>query len=81
VYLWWAKENRIEPVMIPIEEGVITREHLDTQQERDSRIEAFVEKLDSETFEVSITFRANLEALMRSEGVGDKVMTKIRSIE
>ena len=42
VYLWYAETNTVEPVYIPIESGVISREHLETKEERDIRINAFI---------------------------------------
>lgn len=60
VYLWYAEDNRVEPVFVPIEKDVISRNHLDVVEDREARISAFVERLGGE-FEVSLGFRNNLQ--------------------
>ena len=51
---------------MPIEEGVITREHLATKEERDERLEAFVESLTAGV-EVTVKFRDNVLARLAAE--------------
>lgn len=60
VALWYAETNTIEWVNIPIQQGVITREHLEKKEERDERLSAFIEKLDSD-YEIGLSFEQNLE--------------------
>lgn len=64
VYLAYIdqRKNRItvEPVFVPIEKDVVSRDHLDSVEARDERISAFVTRL-TEEFEVSLSFRGNLE--------------------
>lgn len=61
VVLWDAKNNEYEHVYLPIENNVITREHLVTAKERDVRMEAFVDSLDGD-YEVELSFEKNLKA-------------------
>jgi DNA repair exonuclease SbcCD nuclease subunit len=79
VYLWYAKENKVEPVFVPIEEGVITREHIVVKEQRDERLTAFVEKLAKDDREISMDFRENL--LRASEGEGVRASVKQRIME
>ena len=60
VALWYAETNTIEWVNIPIQQGVITREHLEKKEERNERLSAFIEKLDSD-YEIGLSFEQNLE--------------------
>lgn len=48
VYLWYADTNTVEPVYLPIEENVITREHLEKKENKDKRIQVFIENLDTQ---------------------------------
>lgn len=64
VYLWYADTNTVEPVYIPIEKDVVSREHIERHEERDSRIDAFVESLNNK-FETSLSFEDNLEQFMK----------------
>lgn len=60
VYLWYAKDNTVEPVYLPIEQEVISREHIERVEERDNRLEAFVTRLKDD-YEIGISFKNNLE--------------------
>lgn len=60
VFLWYAKTNTVEPVFLPIKEGVISREHIEIKQNHDKRMEAFVTHLKNK-YEVGLSFESNLE--------------------
>lgn len=76
VYLWYAEDNRIETVYVPIEEGVISKEHIDTPKERDERIVAFVERLDTD-LKVTIVFKDNMLAHMEANEIRDMVKERL----
>jgi predicted phosphodiesterase len=57
VYLWDGEQ--VEPVYLPIEEGVISREHIDIGEERDNRISAYVERLNT-NYEIGLDFKKNM---------------------
>jgi DNA repair exonuclease SbcCD nuclease subunit len=57
VYLWDGEG--VEPVYLPIEEGVISREHIDVGQHRDERITAYVERLKT-NYEIGLDFKKNM---------------------
>jgi predicted phosphodiesterase len=81
VFLWYASDNTVQQVFLPIEEGVISRVHLEQKEERDERISAFVEKLSGE-YETSLSFEENLEAFMKVNNVEKSVQEIIyKSIE
>lgn len=71
-YLYYAGENQVEPVMLPVERGVISREHLDKEQERDERITAYIEQLGSD-WEAGLSFRKNLQVFFKEHGTPKKV--------
>ena len=60
VYLWYAETNTVEPVYLPIEDNVISREHIETVEKRNNRIDAFISQLDSE-WEAAVSFEENLK--------------------
>lgn len=72
VALWYAETNKIEWVNIPIQKGVITREHIDKVEKRDERIEAFISRLDKE-WEVGLSFEQNLEEFFNKNDVREPV--------
>jgi len=73
VYLWYEKENKVKSVYLPIEQGVITREHIEKIEERDGRIEAFISRLD-EDWEAEMNFEENLERFAKTNKIRSKVM-------
>lgn len=64
VYLYYAQENEVKAVYIPISREDVTRDHLERSQERDDRIDAFIEKINSDWI-ASMSFEDNLEEYFR----------------
>lgn len=75
VYLYYADTNTVEPVYLPIDPGVVSREHLEKQEERNDRISAFISKLNTD-YESSVSFEANLKQFIAN----NVVHTDIQSI-
>jgi len=73
VYLWYAADNIVTPVYLPIEQGVISREHIEHTQERDGRIDAFISKLDND-WEAAVSFEENLQRFEGTNKVRKSVM-------
>ena len=73
VYLWYADTNTVEPVYLPIESGVISRDHITRTEERDGRIDAFISRLDDD-WEASVSFEENLERFAKANNVRQSVM-------
>lgn len=85
VYLWYADTNTVEPVYIPIKEGVITREHIEKKEERDQRIEAFISKLKMPEIYMttkgwSVTFEQSLEAFFKRNKTKDSIKQIIYNV-
>ncbi|HDY88851.1 MAG TPA: hypothetical protein ENH82_12165 [bacterium] len=72
VYLWYAESNIVEPVYLPIEDNVISREHIARKEERDGRIDAFISQLDSD-WEAAVSFEENLERFFQANQVRKSV--------
>jgi DNA repair exonuclease SbcCD nuclease subunit len=72
VFLWYAENNTVEQVFLPIEEGVISREHLIVKEERDKRIDAFISRLDG-SYETTVSFEQNLEMFFQTNEVENSV--------
>lgn len=73
VYLWYADTNTVEPVYIPIQEGVISREHLEVKEKRDARIDAFVSGLNKD-WTAELSFEQNLEKFKQSNIIRRSVL-------
>lgn len=58
-------------LFIPIEQGVISREHKDAQVEKDEKIAAVVESMRGE-YEIGLSFESNLEAHLKANPVNSE---------
>ena len=72
VALWYAETNTIEWVNIPIQQGVISREHIEVKEQRDNRIDAFISKLNGE-WVAGMSFEENLEIYLNKNTVRESV--------
>lgn len=70
-YLWYADMNTVEPVYYSIEAGVVSREHIDSVEERDERMEAFVSRLNADV-EVGLDFSKNIEQYLDKNKIGQR---------
>lgn len=67
VFLWYARDNTVERVVLPYDRHAVSREHLDRTEAHDSRMQTFVEKLEGEV-DLSIGFKENvMERLKESD--------------
>lgn len=80
VYLWYSNSNRVSRIQVPHDEDAVSREHLDIEKERNENITAFVEKLKDDNMEISVSFRSNVENLLRSKQVDKKVSEKVKEV-
>lgn len=59
VWLYYADTNTVEPVYLPIKEGVISRKHIEIKNERNERIDAFIAKIKTD-FKLTMNFKQNV---------------------
>lgn len=72
VWLYYAKTNEVKPAYLPIEENVISREHIEVQQERNKRIDAFISKVKTD-FKLTMSFHRNLMRFIGKNKTNKKV--------
>lgn len=75
VYLWYAEINTVKRVVLNYTKDVISREHIEVQEERNDRIDAFISRLD-EDWEAAIGFEENLERFFQN----NKVVPSVKQI-
>jgi DNA repair exonuclease SbcCD nuclease subunit len=73
VYLWYSDTNTIVPHILKHKKNVISREHIASKEERDTRIDAFVEML-SEEWEHGVSFEENLRRFEQANNIRQSVM-------
>lgn len=82
IYLWDAKTNGIEKVLLPFEKGVISREHIDILAGREERTQALMDGLEDvagEDAEWDIQgFEERMEAyILQTPDIGEDVLNKL----
>lgn len=77
VYLWSAETNEVVPEYFPIEEGVVTREHIEKKEAKDERIDSFVQKIEKGNIEVSASFKDNMKKHLNKSKTRSNVEKKI----
>lgn len=73
VYLWNAETNTVKLHYLKIQQGVINRDHIQVKEERDKRMDAFIERL-SDDWEISISFEENLKRFISSNTLRKSVV-------
>lgn len=73
VFLWYEDTNEVEKVILPFNNDVISREHLEDKEAKDERIEAFISKLKGE-WDVSVSFEQNMEQFFSANKVRKSVV-------
>ncbi len=76
VYLWYAETNRVERVPLPIEQGVISRAHIEKQEQRDERIDTYVNRLGEE-YDLSLEYEENLKKRFAHQRVRRAVRDRV----
>jgi len=60
LFLYYAEDNSVEAIDIPIKENVISRIHIDKSKNSDEKIEAFVDSVKNQG-EIGLNFKENLK--------------------
>ena len=81
VWLWYADTNDVTRVPLVINNNAVSREHIERQQQRDGRIEAFVSHINND-WKANVSFENNLEKAIKKNKVKKKVKNLIyKSLE
>jgi len=75
VYLWYAEGNTIEPVYLPIESNVISREHIDVANERSNRFDALISRVKNDV-EIKLSYESNIETYFQKYRTEKRVKEK-----
>jgi predicted phosphodiesterase len=73
IFLWYAETNTVKSMKIPIKADVISREHLEEVEKRDSRIDSFVNSLNGD-WDSGLTFEENLALFEQKNTIRQSVM-------
>jgi DNA repair exonuclease SbcCD nuclease subunit len=71
VWLWYADTNEVDAVYLPIERGVVSRDHIEKREDRDTRMEAFVSRLKGDV-NMALSFEENLERYIKKNKISEE---------
>lgn len=71
-YLYYAEDNKVEPVFFPIQDNVHDISHLVSKQERDTRLTAYIERMGQE-WEQGVSFRSRLQMFFDENKTPSKI--------
>ncbi len=82
IFLWYQKDNRIEPIDIPIRKEVISDKHIRKQKEEENRMNAFIESLhiSEKEKDSEINFEKNMEIFLRENKIKQSVQSIIAEV-
>src|SRR5690606_18573558 len=76
VWLWDEETNTVKVKFLDIELGVVSRAHIEVQEERNKRLDAFISRLSDE-WEVSVSFEENLKRFFSSNKVRKSIINLV----
>jgi len=76
IWAWYAETNTVEPIYYPIEQGVISREHIEKEESRMRRKSSFTIALQQGR-NLIVSYRANLEKYLQHTRLTKGVVQKI----
>lgn len=76
IYLWYAEENKVRRVYIPIEKGVISRSHIKAKEKRSKKMEEYVEKMRT-GYNKSASYKDNLKNHFRENKINKPVIERV----
>jgi hypothetical protein len=76
IYLWYAEDNTIKRVDLPIEKDVFSTDKIDYKEEHEERINRFVEKL-KEDLKAGFSFEKNMESFLKKNSISTRVTKRI----
>jgi len=77
IFLYYADTNTIKAHYLKIEENVISRDHIEIINEKEDRVDAFLETLNAE-YKVKASYEKNVERLMQINNIDIETKNKIR---
>lgn len=76
----WKNDQSYEFVPYPIEQNVISEEHIKAEHDKSERIKSYIEQLKT-SYEIGLNFKKNLEAFLLTNAVDPLVETYIKNMK
>lgn len=81
IYLWYSDTNTVKAVYLPCDEKAITSEHLEKQEQRENRLNAFISRVNTD-WKATMSFEDNLQLFEKENNIHEKTMAIVyKSLE
>ncbi len=77
VYLWYAEENKVERVCLPIEKNVIDRSHIEIKEDHEDKMDTYVECL-KDNIEIGFSFDDNLDKYIKKNKPKRPILNELK---
>lgn len=77
VYKWFSKENKVSPVFLPIEHGVINRDHIDKKKNKEKELIASINKIENDDIDIELCYEEEIKKHLSKHKVKQTVKNKI----
>lgn len=74
VYLWSAEDNSIERIELPVDKDVISRAHLEQEEQKDKRIDDYIANMKV-SYKIELSFKGNIYKHIEANDV-DKALER-----
>jgi len=79
VYLWYSTNNTVKPIYIPIETGVVSRDHIIEKTERNERFDEYIQKMKL-NYKVGTSYKKNLTKYFRRNKTWKRVKERVLEV-
>ena len=79
VWLYYAADNSVEPIIIPHDKTAVTREHIITIEQRNERLDAYISRLN-DNIQTTLSLEENMKRFLaknRIRGQVKKIIDKV----
>ena len=79
VYLWYSTNNTVEPVYIPIEQDIVSRDHIIEKTERDERFDEYIQKMKL-NYKIGTSYTKNLVKYFQRNKTWKRVKERVLEV-
>jgi DNA repair exonuclease SbcCD nuclease subunit len=72
VWLYYAADNSVEPVIIPHDKNAVSREHIITIEQRDERLDAYISRLN-DNIQTTLSLEENMKRFLAKNRIRGQV--------
>lgn len=76
IFLYYAKNNKIEKILLPIKQNIISREHIEKKEIENKQMTAFIKRMNL-NYNIGFDFKNNMDNHLKTNPIKKSVEEKI----